>query len=146
MNKSEFRDLQNSILIEAVLKLLYPEATLSEALRRVELVPFDESWTIGQNDETPEGFISRKEITSLYLVTEKSLVNVGSTEGLQRANLSWIVQKFVKDDLYLKTIGQKIGTILQSCEWEAAIAIQYVLSDDLHFGVTARLKIAALTN
>jgi hypothetical protein len=144
MNKREFRDLEYAVLIEAVIKLLYPEATLSEALQRVKLVPFDETLVIGQKDDTPEGFIFWKEITNLYLVTNASLVNIGSTEGLQRANLSWVVQKFVKDDLYLKTIGQKIETVLDTCEWEMAIAIQYEVSEDNHFDLRSSLKIAVL--
>lgn len=144
LNKTDFRNLEHAVLIEAVIALLYPKATLSEALRRVELVPFDDDLIIGQKDETPEGFIFRKEITNLYLVTNKSLVNIGSTEGLERANLSWIVQKFVKDDLYLKTIGQKIGTVLDTCDWEMAIAIQYVVSEDNHFDLQSHLKIAVL--
>jgi hypothetical protein len=144
VNKRDFRNLEHAVIIEAVIKLLYPDATLSEALQRVELVPFDETLVIGETDEKPEGYIFSKKITNLYLVTEKSLINVGSSQGLERANINWVVQKFVKDDLYLKTLGQKIAAVLENCEWEMAIATQYEVSEDNHFNLKSELKIAVL--
>lgn len=141
MNIREFRNLEHSVIIEAVIKLLYPNATLSEALKRVKLVPFDEQLEIGEFDEKPEGYIFKKEITNLYLVTEKSLVNIGSTQGLHRANLSWLVEKFTKDDLYMRTVGQKISTVLQDCKWEMAIAAQYIVYEDGNFNLGSELRI-----
>lgn len=145
MNKRDFRKLENSVVIEAVIKLLYPAATLSEALRKVELVRFDDNLTIGETNGKPEGYIFTKVITNLYLVTHKSLVNVGSTQGLQKANLGWIVQKFSKNDLYEKTVGQKIGTVLEECEWEMAIAVRYIVSEDEHFDLQSKLQISVLS-
>jgi hypothetical protein len=146
LNKREFRDLEPAVLIEAVMRLLYPEATLSEALRRVELVAFDPNLIIGETDEKPNGFIFRKTITDLYLVTNKSLVNIGTSQGLEKANLGWVVQKLVKNDLYLKTKGQQISAVLENCEWEMAISMQYVVAEDNHFDLSSVLKIAVLTN
>jgi hypothetical protein len=133
-------------MMEAVLKLLYPEATLSEALRRVELVAFDQTLVIGETDEKPDGFIFRKTISDLYLVTNKSLVNIGTSQGLEKANLGWVLQKLVKNDLYMKTKGQQIAAVLENCEWEMAISTQYVVEEDDHFNLASVLKIAVLTN
>lgn len=146
MNKRDFRKMDMAAFVEAILKLLFPEATLSEALTRVEFVEFDESLKIGEFNEKPEGYIFRNEITNLYLMTEKSLINISSTQGLRKANLSWFVDKLVNEELYVQLAGEMISTVLLNYRWEKAIAVRYIVTEDSHFNLSSRLEISFACN